>query len=171
MRRLHLSSQSQLRREEGASLVEFAFSFGIFIAITFGILVLCWALFTYEYVDFAAREAARWAIVRGGECSLTSSMPGCPADQTAISNYVKTLNYPLIDTNNLTVTAGWYQANTYYPSPGSPTTWSYCLAGLICNHPGNEVQVTVSYNFAYGIPFFGDFTPTVSSTSTMVISQ
>lgn len=163
-----------LHREDGATLLEFAFSCGIFIGITFGIIILCWALFSYEYVDYAAREAARWASVRGSECSYDSTtMPDCNADQPDIASFVKSLNFPLINTDPsiLTVTAGWYQANVLSPSPGNPETWNYCGAGNVCNTPGNEVHVTVSYSFAYFIPFIGNFAPKVSSTSQWVISQ
>lgn len=163
-----------LHREDGATLVEFAFSCGIFIAVSFGIVVLCWALFTYEYVDYAAREAARWASVRGSECSYDSTtMPDCNADQTDIADYVKSLNFPLINTDPsiLTVTAGWYQANAIPPTSTNPETWTYCGKDVQCNTPGNEVRVTVSYSFGYFIPFIGGFAPTVSSSSQWVISQ
>lgn len=167
----------RLRREEGASLVEFAISLGIFLAITVGLLILCTALFTYEYVDFAAREAARWAAVRGSDCHLsTSTMPGCTtvtgASPTDIENYVKSLGFPIVNPSNLTVTVNWREL-TYDTSVTPPvTSWGTCTTAP-CNQPGDAVQVTVSYPFNLGvsIPFIGSFTPTVSSTSQMVISQ
>ena len=58
--RIH-SLRARLRRQEGAALLEFAFSLGIFLAVTFGIIFVCLTLFTYEYLNFAAREAARRA--------------------------------------------------------------------------------------------------------------
>lgn len=158
--------RTRLRRQEGASLIEFAFSLGIFLAVTVGIMVLCMALFTYEYVDFAAREAVRWAAVRGSDCSLSSSMPGCDAQQPDILAYVQGLNYPLIKPNSVQLTATWYQASTTVP-----INWSVCSD--TCNAPGNQVKITITYPFSIGIaiPFVGSFTPTVSSTSSMVISQ
>lgn len=164
-----------LRRQEGAALVEFAISLGIFLAVTIGIVFLCVALFTYEYVDYASREAVRWASVRGADCYLsTQTMPGCTSAQgasiTDIQNYVKSLDFPLINTDSsvLKVTPSWSQASTTVP-----VTWTPCGPGTVCNARGNQVQVTVTYTFNLGlsIPFVGPFTPTVSSSSQMVIAQ
>jgi Flp pilus assembly protein TadG len=158
-----------LRSEEGANLVEFAFSLGIFLAVTIGIIMLCMALFTYEYVDFAAREATRWAIVRGNQCSISSSsMKYCDATSTDIQTYVQGLNYPLINTNKIQATAQWLQVSY---SKTSPPVASWTLCSDQCNSPGNEVQVLVSYPYTMTIPFAGSYSFTISSSSTMVISQ
>ncbi len=162
------SLRQRMRSEEGANLVEFAFSLGIFLAVTIGIIMLCMALFTYEYVDFAAREAARWAIVRGNQCSSTSSMPGCDATSSDIQTYVQDLNYPLINTNNIQATAQWLQVSY---STAIPPVASWTLCSNQCNSPGNEVQVLVSYPYTMTIPFAGSYSFTISSSSTMVISQ
>jgi Flp pilus assembly protein TadG len=166
------SLRKALSRQEGASIVEFALSVGIYLALTFGVLVVCWALFTYEDVDYAARQAVRWASVRGSQCAYSSNMPDCNASATDIRDFVLKLNYPMINSANLTVSAQWmavtYTAN---PTAGLPpiASWSPCSGQ--CNTPGNEVQVTVSYNANLGIPLFSSFAPVVSSTSAMVISQ
>lgn len=184
------SLRAGLRRDEGAALLEFAFSLGIFLMTTLGIVYLCMALFSYEYVDFAAREGVRWAMVRGSDCYLSSSMPGCDSSanesasqitqsQTDIQNYVKGLNYPIIDPTKLTnnINVAWLSETNVTDSSGNTyATWTACTpssppSGTVCNQPGNEVQVTVSYPISFTIPFFGNFTPTVSSTSRMVISQ
>lgn len=179
--------QARLSRENGQTLVEFAIALGIFLATTVGIIILCVALFDYEYVDFAAREAARWAAVRGSDCYLSSqTMPGCPslsgASPTDIQNYVTNLNYPLIDTTKLAnnISVSWlsltYATNT--TTGNVYATWTACdpanpPTGTVCNQPGNAVKVIVSYpfSFAVSIPFVGSFTPTVTGISQMVISQ
>ena len=156
--------RSRLRREDGAALVEFAISLGIFLAVTVGIMLLCMALYTYEYVDFASREAARWASVRGADCSSSSSMPGCGADQSTIQTYVQGLNYPIVNPSNVTVDVTWEAANNT-----NPQSWTPCSGQ--CNARGNEVQVTVKYPYLLAIPFVGNQNFTINSTSTMVISQ
>lgn len=160
--------RSRLRREEGASLVEFAISLGIFLAVTLGIMLLCMALYTYEYVDFASREATRWASVRGADCSSSSSMPGCGADKTAIQTYVQKLNYPIVNPSNVTVDVTWLSANGT-----NPQTWSTCGTSPSggCDDRGNEVQVTVNYPYLLDIPFAGSHNFTINSTTTLVISQ
>ncbi len=178
-----------LCRENGQTLVEFAISISIFLAVTIGIIIVCMAMFTYEYVDFAAREATRWAAVRGADCYLSSqTMPGCGstlgATATDIQNYVEGLDYPLIDPTKLTgnVNVAWFSETPYTNTTTNTTyaTWTTCTPpstppanGNGCNDPGDAVQVSISYPFSFGIdiPFVGSFTPTVSSTSQMVISQ
>lgn len=182
--------RARLSREEGQGLVEFTIALGIFFALTIGILVVCMGVFTYEYVNFAAREAVRWAAVRGSECYLSShTMPGCSsssgASKTDIQQYVVGLNYPLINPKTLSAN-GYSNINVawlYNTKHGSPPTayasWVACppsaglLQGQACNDPGDAVQVSVSYPFTQGvyIPFVGSFTPIVSSTSQIVISQ
>jgi hypothetical protein len=142
-------------------MVEFAFSLGIFLAVTVGIIFVCMALLAYEYADFASREATRWASVRGSDCV---GMPNCDADQTAIQNYVRGLNYPVVIAGDITVNVTWLQANGTRPQ-----TWTACSGQ--CNARGNEVQVQVSYPFLMAIPFVASNTLNISSTSTMVISQ
>lgn len=170
--RLPRSPRKVLNRQEGASIVEFALSVGIYLALTFGVLAVCWALFTYEDVDYAARQAVRWASVRGSQCVYSSNMPDCDASGTDIRNFVTQLNYPMIDSANLTVSVKWL-AVTYTANPvaGLPpiASWSPCSGQ--CNTPGNEVQVTVSYNSGLDIPLISTFAPQVTSTSAMVISQ
>jgi Flp pilus assembly protein TadG len=160
------NSRARIQKEEGQSLIEFAFSLGIFLALTLGIIYVCIALFTYEYLDFASREAVRWASVRGTDCSQSSTtMTDCDAGLTEITQYVKGLNYPVINPNNLTVSVTWLKANGT-----SPQTWTACTSG--CNDRGDEVQVTVSYPaFPLDIPFAGNQSINMSSTATMVISQ
>lgn len=167
------SLRARLHREEGASLLEFALSLGIFLAATLGLIFLCLALFTYEYVNFASQKAARWAAVRGADCSADSStMPGCNADTADIQNYVRGLNYPIVTPGNIAVTATWYQVTYTVNSAGTGETASWTSCGVVqCNAPGNEVQVNVSYPYTLAIPFAGSHTFTISSTSTMVIAQ
>ena len=171
------------QRDEGSALLEFAFSLGIFLLITFGIMYICMALFAYEYVDFAAREGARWAIVRGSDCYLSSSMPGCDssANESAkqiaqsaqdIENYVTGLNYPIVNPSQLHVSVQWYS----FSYVNDTAQWTACdnanpPDGTVCNQPGNEVQVTASYPLNFNIPLFGKFSPTISNSSQMVISQ
>jgi len=143
----------RLRGEEGSTLVEFAISSSVLFLSLFGIFGLCGALYSYNFVADAAREATRYAIVRGSSCSgltncnLTTSAP--------LQTYVRTLGYPGINTNNLTAAATWSGAN-------SPT-----------NAPGNTVSVTVTYTYPLNIPFWSQSGNILhlSNTSEMTISQ
>lgn len=153
---------SKIQQEEGATLVEMAVALTVLIAVLFGIIEMCLALYTYHYISDAAREGTRYAIVRGANCS---ALTNCNATATQIGNYVKNLGYPGINTANMTVNTTWWT-----PSSTQPTTWSSCTSGT-CNSPGYAVQVSVTYAFPLSIPYWKATTLTVSSTSQMVISN
>lgn len=158
---------SRVLGSDGATLVEFALASSIMFVLLIGIMEVCMALFAYHYVNEAAREASRWAMVRGSQsCTNTPALTDCGASETDIQNYVKNLGYPSIIGNNTTVTVNWMSA-----SATQPTTWSSCGTSLGCAAPGNAVQVTVKYAFPFTIPFIPNKTLNLQSTSQVVISQ
>jgi Flp pilus assembly protein TadG len=144
--------------EEGSVTLEFVIMAMCFLTILFGLLDFGRALYTYNYVSYAVRDAARFAVVRGKSC--TSFATDCPTniDGSGVTNYLKTVTLPpAINPNNLTVTATWPGGN-----PG-------CTGPV--NSPGCVVKVNVKYNFSFIIPFIPKITSLMSSTSQMVISQ
>lgn len=156
----------RLRSQEGATLVETALSFGVLLALLFGVIEIAFALYTYDFVSEAAREGARYAIVRGStSCTNTPSLTNCNATAAQIKTYVQSLGFPSFTTSNLTVTTSWFTASA---SPG--TSWSSCSSGT-CNAPGNAAQVVVTYAFPLAIPFWKSQTVNMSSTSQMIIAQ
>ncbi|HEY2467288.1 MAG TPA: TadE family protein [Terracidiphilus sp.] len=143
-------------------IAEFALSATILIAVIIGIYETSFALYSYAYVSDAAREATRYAIVRGSACTGFSECSSTPVGATSaqIQAYVQSLGYPGISSKNLTVTTTW------------PTTGSACTPiSSPCNNPGNLVKVIVAYQFPLNIPFVPRTTINMSSTSEMVISQ
>ena len=173
-------------REEGANLVEMALACTVFFAMLFGIIEFCLVFNSFNFVAEAAREATRYAVIRGSDsCLPNTSFPNCNLNPTTAGNplqtYVQGLGYPFAQ--SMTVSATWYGPPTY--SGGSATvpatvTWpTACTtatytdasgATLYCNAPGNEVQVTVSYAFPLHIPFWTSGSIPLSSTSEMMIS-
>jgi Flp pilus assembly protein TadG len=151
----------ELRRDAGSSLVEAAVSFVFLIAAMFGIFQMSLALFAYHYVSETAREATRYAAVRGSSCT---NLTNCGATSAQIQTYIQGIAFPGINSSNVSVTATWLSA-----SSTQPTTWSAC--NNQCDAPGNQVKVVVSYPFPLSIPLVPSSTFTLSSTSQMVISQ
>lgn len=151
-----------LAGEEGDTIAEFALSATILIAVVFGIYQASSAFYCYSYVSDAARQGTRYAIVRGSACTGFSECSGTPVGATSaqVQSYVKSLGYPGISPNNLTVTTTW-------PSTGSACT----PISSPCNNPGNLVKVVVAYRFPLSIPLVPVTTINMSSTSEMVISQ
>jgi Flp pilus assembly protein TadG len=157
--------------EEGGSLVEMALSCLILIPVLFGIIQLSIGLYCYHYAADAAREATRWAIVRGGNCNGIFGSAYCsPTDGVAtgasnndIAQYVKGLGYPY---------SGLVTTTTQWCTNGGaiPATWTTCSTTKN-NQPSNQVQVTVSYSYPLIIPFLKNNTINLSSTSSMTIVQ
>ncbi len=157
--------------DSGAALVEMALSCVVMIAIFFGVFEFGLASYTYHYVSDAAREGARYAMVRGStSCTNTPNLSACNATATQISDYVKNLGYPGINaTANMTVTVTWLAATTVTGGSNTTTTWAACTG--TCNLPGNMVNVVVTYAFPLAIPFSTSNTINVTSTAAMVVSQ
>jgi Flp pilus assembly protein TadG len=146
------------RGESGSALVEIAVASAVLFTMMFGIIQFSLAHYVYLYLPYVAREATRYAIVRGSSC--TSFGSACPASATDIQNYVESLKYPVIDASLITVTTTW------------PTTGPTCTPSINpCNNPGNLVQVTVTFSYPLWIPFLPTKTLNMTASSQMVISQ
>jgi len=134
--------------EEGAALVEFELSSIVLFMTLFGLMAVCTTLYSYVFVAEAAREASRYAVVRGASCVGFSD---CQIKSADLNTYVKNLSYPGINKGNLSASAAF-----------TPN-----------NQPGSVVSVTVSYDLALNIPFWPKTgrAMQLTSTSAMVISQ
>ncbi len=160
-----------LGSEDGGSLVETAVCCLVLLPILFGIIQLSIALCCYHYAGDAAREASRWAMVRGGNCNLyfnkaycsPTSASGTGATSADVAAYVAGLGYPF--SGAVTTTTKWC-AN----SGASTATWPTC-SSTQNNATGNLVQVTVSYAYPLVIPFVPNNTINLGSISSMTIVQ
>ena len=164
--------------ECGASLVEFALSAAIYFSLLLGVIQMGMALYTYNFVAEAARDATRYAAVRGSQsCSLSSTFPNCNLLPNASGNplkaYVQSLGYPGSNAGNLTVTSTWWEPTTTsgHKSWTTSCTGATDASGNACNLPGNMVKVVVTENYTLSIPFVPRLTLPVSSASEMMISE
>jgi Flp pilus assembly protein TadG len=158
----------KLKGEDGNNLVEYALVFMFFMSMLLGIVDFSRALYSYHFLSNAAREATRWAAVNGAACGAPSSsnpagdnscngvggMNNGPASESDIQTYVTKITPPGVDSTKLTTTASW---------PGSGAVCS------VVNNPGCPVDVQVSYNFTFVVPFIRTTPLTLSSTSEMII--
>lgn len=150
-----------LLEESGATIVETAISLTLLVSFLLGTFQMALALYTYHFVSDAAREASRYAIVRGStSCANTPNLTNCGVTADQLQTWVRNLGYPGINPTRLTVTTTW------------PTTGSTCYpSSTPCNNPSNLVNVVVKYAFPLDIPFWKSATINVQSGSQMVISQ
>ena len=155
------------RGERGQTIVEMALCTISILMVVFAAMELCLAMYTYHFVSAAAREGARYAMVRGSLCLPTGT--GCPATPSNIQDYVRELGFPGINPSYMTVTA----TCGVNPTPPTAPTLSACAAtGGTPNYvAGNLVQVVVSYQYPFVFPFVKSTTITMTSTSQMVIAE
>jgi Flp pilus assembly protein TadG len=158
MRSLVRPSRRRQLRQRGSSLVELSMCFLGFLLLTVGTMEFGMAMYAYNFCSYAARDATRWASVRGSQSqtagSCTSSQgvaDGCPATVDDIKNYILSEAIALTPSKfNWTDSQG--NSNIFW----TPN-----------NGPGGEVNVTVSYTV---VPLAGlalKENLTVASTSIM----
>lgn len=145
-----------LRDARGAMLIDFAFSILIVLAVMFGVMDFCRAMYSYHFISYAAQEGARFAMVRGGDWTNSCNTVAPPAftmkyscaastDGADVQNYVRSIALPGIVTSDLTT-------STSYPGlrPG-------CASSCSCPKGNNAapcmVKVTVTYYFHFFMPF------------------
>lgn len=148
------------RKCRGNTLTEFAFVIPFLLTGIFGVIEFGRALYAYHFVSDAAREASRWASVRGRGCNAWPQ--SCPASAADVQNYVVSIAPPGINTDPLKLLA-----NTSWVAP--PGKGNFCRS--FPNNPGCAVQVEVTYQFKFILPFLPTSTYSMKSTSEMVISQ
>lgn len=160
-----------IRRDNGSAMVEMAFACTVLVAFMFGICQTTLALYYGHFCSDAARQATRYAMVRGStSCTNTPNLTNCNATGDQIKTWVRGLGYPAVVSTNVSVTTSWYTASTTEPAKGSTTTWALCTTGT-CNKPGNLVKVVVGYPVAYSVPFGPTLSLNLTSTSQLLISQ
>jgi Flp pilus assembly protein TadG len=136
-----LKHKTLARSSAGQSAVEFAITISGVLLLGLAIANFAIAISAYNFVCYGARDATRYAAVRGA----TSPTPASSSDVRAfvVSEAAG------IDPSQLTVVTTW-----------SPN-----------NQPDSTVAVQVGYNFQFQVPFVALPPVSLSSNSQLVISQ
>jgi Flp pilus assembly protein TadG len=155
-----------LREECGSELVEFALCGSLLLTILFGLMGCSLALYSYHYCAQMAREATRYASVRGstwtGTTCATTTTYACAATAANITSFVTSITPLGFTAANLSVATTW---------PGKTATGAVCNTANGTNSPGCIVTVKVTYTFSYSMPFMSQTPLTLSSTSNLIITQ
>jgi Flp pilus assembly protein TadG len=146
------SSRKASRRSRGQALVEFAFVAPMFFLLVFAIIDFGRYVYYVQILNNAAREGARYAIVHGNN-SFTPTGPN-PDDPT-ITAVVRNYAVGVIGAGPVfTVNSAWGSP------PGAPS-----------NHRGQQVHVSVTYQFHSLIPIVPIPPITINGESTLVINN
>jgi Flp pilus assembly protein TadG len=152
--------------ETGSELVETALSIPILFAVIFGIIYFSFALYADHFVANVAKEAARYAAVRGstwsGASCQSSSTFDCTATGSDITNFVTAQMPPGLSSTKLSVSASW---------PGTTNTGATCDTLNGNNSPNCQVIIQVSYQFTFPFPFVNQGVLPFSSNAAMTIVE
>jgi Flp pilus assembly protein TadG len=138
-----------VQNEDGGSLIEFAITLSALMAFVMALMELCIAFYSYGMISECAREATRWAIVRGSTCQ-TSSSTSCTATTTSVSAYATGRNYPNPGGGTMTAT-------TTYPDGDA--------------NPGSRVAVDIRYTLTIRLPLIPKNSLALETASSMYILQ
>jgi hypothetical protein len=119
------------------------------MTFVFAVMEICMVFYTYGMISESAREATRYAIVRGSTC-LTSSSTSCTASATAINTYATGRGFPNIG-------GGTPVATTTFPDGNQA--------------PGSRVKVDIKYTVSIKVPFVPKNSLALDSSSEMYILQ
>jgi Flp pilus assembly protein TadG len=155
-----------IREEAGSELIEFAICAPLLFAFIFGIIFFSMAVYANQFVANAAKDAARFAAVRGSTwngaiCSATSSYD-CTATSSDVTNFVVGALPPGLSSANLSVSTSW---------PGKTTTGDACDTLNGANSPQCIVTIQVSYLFTFPLPFVKGGAIPMLANSSMTIEQ
>jgi Flp pilus assembly protein TadG len=151
--------RSVIKSETGSSLIEYAIVFVLLMTMLLGIADFSRALYAYHFVSSAAREATRYAAVRGQGCVTDTCWL---YDGTAMGSRVLTKADLTSFVQN--VPLGLQSGNvTLIPAP----VWSDSANEAA----GSTIQVTVKYKFNFLFPFVSKSTLNLASSSQMVIAH
>lgn len=160
-----LGSARRWKDRRGGVVIEFALSVILLLTLIFGILEFALAFYTSEFVTYAARAGARYAMVRGSSCN--SFATNCPATAAQIQTYVKTLTLPGINPAQLTMNT---TTSVVWPDTSPASTATGCTAASL-NTPGCAVQVKLTYSYYLPLPWVSTQTITLTAASEVLISQ
>ena len=166
--------------QRGASLVEYAFVVILFFTVIFGITGFGHALFVYHHLNNAAKEATRYAAVRGFTCNVTpATESSCTASNSAssisgpttiadVKAFVASITPPSIDSTQFHYTICGVLDSTACASSGPQV----CTANLL-NGNGTVAQTaepdfpgcTVSVQIALAYPFIFPLVPSITTTT------
>jgi Flp pilus assembly protein TadG len=127
--------------ERGNTLIEFGLCFVLFFCAILGILDVARGIYTYSFLEGAAKEGGRYAMVHG-------SSSGSQATSSAVQGVVQGWLAGVVNPSNATVTTTW-----------SPTN----------ENPGSVVTVKVQYTFTPITNFLvGNWTLQTTSQTTVL---
>ncbi len=184
-----MGNSREASSERGSAMYELAFVGIITFTLIFAVMDFSQAMYAYHFVSNAAREATRYASVRGSTfssktCTFPSVVYACETNPADIEAYVKSIIPPGISVSSV-------NSSTTIPCPTSSTAGQLYVCAKWPNtpptgatgtcpsspgggeNPGCLVEVQVQYVYGFTLPLVSKDVGSISMTSTseMTIQQ
>lgn len=185
-----MGNSREASSERGSALYEFAFVAIIMLTLIFAVMDFSQAMYAYHFVSNAAREATRYASVRGSTfssktCTFPSVVYACETNSADIEAYVKSIIPPGISVSSVNSSTTIPCPTSSNPPPGQLyvcAKWGGVpngAAGTCPSNPGGGenpgclVEVQVQYVYGFTLPLVSKDVGNISMTSTseMTIQQ
>jgi Flp pilus assembly protein TadG len=150
-----MNDQKQCPRRHAAITVEAAVVLPVMLFLVLLLIVGGMGVFCYQQVACQAREAARWACVRGGDYQKDTNLDS-PTQAEIFQNAVLPMVVSM-DTSQLSLQVQWIDrgSNTVQPWDGAPKGVKSITP--LGEYVTNSVRTTVTYNWVPGL-FVGQLT-------------
>jgi Flp pilus assembly protein TadG len=152
--------------QDGSQTVEFALCSVVWLLAVFVIIYISFLFYADHFVTSAAKNAARYAVVRGSSWNGASchsvSSSSCTATAANVTSYVQASLFPGISSSQLTVSTSW---------PGTTSSGAICDTTNGTDSPNCAVNVQVGYSFSFPMPFFPNTSIPLAATSQMTIME
>jgi Flp pilus assembly protein TadG len=135
-------------------ILEAAIVYPILLFLVLMIVLGGTAVFRYQQVALLAREAARWASVRGGDYHRDTNLP-FPKEQDIFDQAVAPLATGM-NLANLTSQVEWIDQSTGTAYPWDSASRDVCSIAATGEYVTNTVRVTASYQWSTGFSLLGD---------------
>jgi Flp pilus assembly protein TadG len=179
-----MGNSREASSERGGALVEFAVVLTVLFTLIFGIMDFSQAMYAYHFISNAAREATRYASVRGSTFSTACTNPlpiaySCKAGTADITAYVQSIVSPGMYVTSTTASctspsAGHLNVCATWPATAPSGATGTCPSTPSGGkNPGCLVEIQVQYTYGFTLPFVSKDVSsiTLSSTSETVIQQ
>jgi len=130
-------------RQGGAEFAEIALTLGYFLLLIFTFMEGVRFIYDMTMLDYLARDAVRYAVVRGSRAATDATNNGAPANKASVATYVQ--NRGLL--SPITVEACWGSGVACLESGGLIQDNADPDMRVYTNSPGQPFRVKVSYSF------------------------
>jgi Flp pilus assembly protein TadG len=154
------------RDTTGSAMLEMAASSMVVLLTILGVMECSRALYVEHAIGSTARDAARYAMVRGSSwagtaCASTTTF-SCDATASDVQAYVQSVLPPGVAASSLTISTTW---------SGQTAAGTACDTANGMNSPGCIVQVTLMYPFTFLLPLPSKAAIQFRGDAAMTISQ